>query len=75
MQGLWVEYKDTFGFRDDSFVASKHKTQLEKYASQLGTGIVVFKLGFEAAHIRVPGVVCFREAEVLQWLSTLHLIS
>lgn len=66
----WVEYKNTFGFRDSPFVASKHKSQIKKYASQLGAGMVVFKLGFEHAYIQIPGVVCFREAEVLQWLST-----
>lgn len=64
----WIEYKNTFGFRSSPYVASKNKAQFRKYASTFGSGMVVYKLGFESNHVQIEGVYCFREAEVLQWL-------
>lgn len=64
----WVEYKNTFGFRSSPYVAAKNKQQFARYASRLGPGMVVFKLGYETKHVEVDGVHCFREAEVLEWL-------
>lgn len=64
----WIEYKSYFGFKANPFIASKNKKQFEKYASELGSGAVVYKLGFEIDHIVVPGIRVFREAEVLHLL-------
>ncbi|CAG7925969.1 unnamed protein product [Penicillium olsonii] len=61
----WIEYKSYFGFKANPFIASKDKKQFNKYASDLGSGAVVYKLGFEIDHIAVPGIRFFREAEVL----------
>ncbi|KAK3612926.1 hypothetical protein LTR56_028168 [Elasticomyces elasticus] len=64
----WVEFKNTFGFRLSPFVAAKNKKQFRRYASSLGPGMVVYKLGYEMDHVRIEGVHCFRETEVLHWL-------
>jgi hypothetical protein len=63
---LWLEYKNYFGFRDNPFVASKSKKQYRKYATNIGPGAVVYKLGFEIDHVNIDGVMTFREEEVLQ---------
>ncbi|KAK1807376.1 hypothetical protein LTR12_018275 [Friedmanniomyces endolithicus] len=62
----WIEYKDTFGFRGDPFVAARNKKQLRKYATIFGTGMVVHKLGFECGRLQLEGVCCLREAEVVE---------
>ena len=64
----WLEYKNYFGFKSNPFIASKNKKQLKKYASELGPGAVVYKLGFEVDHIVATGICSFREAEVLHFL-------
>lgn len=64
----WIEYKSYFGFKANPFIASKDKRQFKKYASELGSGAVVYKLGFEIDYIVVPGIRLFREAEVLHLL-------
>lgn len=64
----WLEYKSYFGFKANPFIASKNKKQLTKYTSELGSGAVVYKLGFEIDHILVAGLRSFREAEVLHSL-------
>ncbi|GAA3304362.1 hypothetical protein GCM10020218_103770 [Dactylosporangium vinaceum] len=64
----WLEYKNYFGFKANPFIASKNKKQLKKYASELGSGAVVYKLGFEIDHIVATGICSFREAEVLHFL-------
>ncbi|CZT13841.1 uncharacterized protein RAG0_17333 [Rhynchosporium agropyri] len=64
----WLEFKNYFGFRKNPFVAAKDKRQFLKYATQIGPGAVVYKLGFETSHVNIEGVVTFREKEVLQGL-------
>lgn len=64
----WIEYKNTFGFRKSPFVAKKNKKQFQRYATALGSGMVVYKLGYETQHVQIDGVHCFREAEVMGWL-------
>jgi len=66
----WVEFKNNFGFRSNPFIAPKNKKQLSRYASELGPGMVVFKLGYESNHLQLSGVHCFREVEVLRWLDS-----
>jgi hypothetical protein len=44
-------------------------SQIQKrYASEIGSGAVVHKLGFETDHVAIAGVHSFREAEVLHSL-------
>ncbi|KAL5325413.1 hypothetical protein ACEPPN_006538 [Leptodophora sp. 'Broadleaf-Isolate-01'] len=64
----WLEFKNYFGFRKNPFVAAKDKRQFLRYATQIGPGAVVYKLGFETSHVNIEGVVTFREKEVLQGL-------
>ncbi|EMC97240.1 hypothetical protein BAUCODRAFT_444900 [Baudoinia panamericana UAMH 10762] len=64
----WIEYKNTFGFRADPFVAARNKRQLRKYVAVFGNGMVVYKLGFECDFPRIEGVSCLREKEVLEWI-------
>jgi len=66
----WIEYKHTFGFKMDPFVHRKHLKQYRKYATILGSGMVVYSLGFESQLLRIEGVACFREAEVVGWLDS-----
>jgi hypothetical protein len=63
---FWLEFKNYFGFRENPFVASKNKKQFQKYATHIGPGAVVYKLGFESDHVNIDGVMTFREKEVLQ---------
>ncbi|KAJ5559501.1 hypothetical protein N7513_001900 [Penicillium frequentans] len=64
----WIEFKNYFGFKSNPFIASKNKKQLNRYASEIGPGAVVYKLGFEIDHIVIAGIHSFREAEVLHLL-------
>ena len=64
----WIEFKNYFGFKSNLFIASKNRKQLKKYASEIGSGVVVYKLGFEIDHILLTGIHSFREAEVLHFL-------
>ncbi|RAH55915.1 hypothetical protein BO85DRAFT_489905 [Aspergillus piperis CBS 112811] len=64
----WLEYKNFFGFRSNPFIASKTIKQLKKYASCLGPGAVVYKLGFKTGHIVDTRIHLFREAEALRFL-------
>ncbi|KAJ5559520.1 hypothetical protein N7513_001919 [Penicillium frequentans] len=64
----WIEYKSYFGFKANPFIASKDKKQFKKYASELGPGAVVYKLGFETGHITATEIGSFREAEMLYLL-------
>ncbi|KAJ5760882.1 hypothetical protein N7520_008038 [Penicillium odoratum] len=64
----WIEFKSYFGFKSNPFIASKNKKQLKRYASELGPGAVVYKLGFEIDHIVAPGIHSFREKEVLNYM-------
>lgn len=65
----WIEYKDTFGFKADPFVHKKNCKQYRKYATTFGGGMVVYKLGYQTELLRIEGVVCFREAEVIDWIN------
>ncbi|TAQ84811.1 hypothetical protein B7494_g6870 [Chlorociboria aeruginascens] len=62
----WLEYKNYFGFRANPFLASKNKKQFRRYATKIGPGAVVYKLGFETGHLNIDGVMTFREEDVLQ---------
>ena len=64
----WIEFKNYFGFKSNPFIASKNKKQLKRYSSEIGSGAVVYKLGFEIDHIVIAGIHSFREAEVLHFL-------
>ncbi|KAG9230854.1 hypothetical protein BJ875DRAFT_138783 [Amylocarpus encephaloides] len=64
----WLEFKNYFGFRKNPYVAVKDRRQFLKYATQIGSGAVVYKLGYETSHVNIDGVVTFREKEVLQGL-------
>jgi hypothetical protein len=44
------------------------RSNLKRYASEIGSGAVIYKLGFEIDHIVVIGVYSVREAEVLYFL-------
>lgn len=66
---FWLEYKHFFGFRANPFIASSVKKQLRKYATGIGPGAVVYRLGFESGHVNIDGVMAFREHEVLASLS------
>ncbi|KAK4549314.1 hypothetical protein LTR86_011336, partial [Recurvomyces mirabilis] len=59
----WIEYKNTFGFKSSPYVHSKNKAQYQRYVTQIGDGIVVYKLGFESGLITLPNVQVCREAE------------
>jgi len=67
---LWIEYKNYFGFRSNPFIAAQNKKQYQRYATQIGPGAVVYKLGFETGHVDIDGVMTFREKEVLHDLKT-----
>jgi hypothetical protein len=64
----WIEYKSYFGFKSNPFLASKDKKQFKRYASELGPGAVVYKLGYEIEHMTATEIVFIREAEVLHLL-------
>lgn len=64
----WVEYKNTLGFKSNPFLHQKHKKQLRRYVATFGSGMVVYKLGFERDLFHVDGLCCFREQEVTQWI-------
>lgn len=69
----WIEYKNFFGFKKNPFVASKNKRQYRKYVTELGPGIVVYRLGFEVGlldinGVPIDGVRIFREKEFLTCL-------
>jgi hypothetical protein len=66
----WIEYKDTFGFKQNPFMHKQHVKQLRKYAMTLGSGIVVYSLEFESELLCIEKVTCFREAEVIDWLDS-----
>ena len=66
---FWLEYKDSFGFRSNLFVAAKTKKQLLRYATQIGPGAVVYKHGYETGHLSIHEVTSFREKEVLEYLT------
>lgn len=66
----WIEYKNFFGFRSNPFVAARNRKQFQRYATAIGPGAVVYKLGYERDHINIKDVQCFRETEVLQELKT-----
>ncbi|RAL09374.1 uncharacterized protein BO97DRAFT_374795 [Aspergillus homomorphus CBS 101889] len=64
----WIEYKSYFGFKSNPFITSKDKKQFKRYASELGPGAVVYKLGYETEHMTATEINFFREAEVLHLL-------
>lgn len=64
----WIEYKNSFGFKQNPFVQQKIKKQCRTYASLFGPGIIVYKLGFEELLLNIEGVYTFREREVLLWV-------
>lgn len=68
----WIEYKNTFGFRKNPFVHSKHLKQYRRYRSIFGKGMVVYKLGYESRLFAIEGVQCVREDEFLKWINALH---
>jgi hypothetical protein len=51
-------------------MARQSKKQYQKYATQIGPGTVIYKLGFEIGHVNIDGVMVFREKEVLHDLRT-----
>lgn len=64
----WVEYKSYFGFSENPHINSKDSKQFKKYATKLGPGAVVYKLGYEMEHITVQDVTFHRETEFLDYL-------
>lgn len=66
---LWLEYKSFFGFRANPYVARSNKKQFRRYATEIGPGAVVYKLGFETGHVDIEGVRVLREKEVGQFLA------
>ncbi|KAG9228201.1 hypothetical protein BJ875DRAFT_508634 [Amylocarpus encephaloides] len=64
----WLEFKNYLGFRKNLYVVVKDKKQFLKYATQIGPGAVVYKLGYETSLVNIVGVATFREREVLQGL-------
>lgn len=64
-QCLWVEYKNYFGFPTNPFVATKERRQVQKYATHLGPGLVVFSPGFEKGHLRIDGVKTARQEDIV----------
>lgn len=71
----WLEFKNHFGFRKNPFVAAKDRRQLLKYATQIGPGAVVYKLGYETSHVNIDGVVTFFEGSLVHRLITRLYIS
>lgn len=61
----WVEYKNSFGFRKNPMIHSKHVKQLRAYRSAFGEGMMIYKLGYEQNLLDIDGVSCYREAEVI----------
>lgn len=66
----WVEYKNSFGFKKNPMIHSKHVKQLRRYRSEFGEGMIVYKLGYEQDLFDIDGVSCYREAEVRLWAHT-----
>lgn len=66
----WIEYKDTFGFKQNPFMHKQHLKQFRKYANTFGSGMVVYSLGFQSELLCIKGVTCFREAEIINWLTS-----
>lgn len=64
----WLEYKNMFGFKSNPFVHKKNKAQLRRYVETFGSGMVVYKLGYESNHLIIDGLKVMREADVMQWL-------
>ena len=65
----WIEYKDTFGFQADPFVHKRNCKQYRKYATTFGSGMVVYKLGYQTKLLNIEGGFGFRKAEVIDWIS------
>ncbi|KAL1854636.1 hypothetical protein Plec18170_004727 [Paecilomyces lecythidis] len=65
---LWLEYKNFFGFRKNPFVARNNRKQLTRYATEIGPGAVVYRLGYETGHLNIEGVRVFRESDLLEQL-------
>ncbi|GAD92764.1 hypothetical protein PVAR5_1360 [Paecilomyces variotii No. 5] len=65
---LWLEYKNFFGFRKNPFVAKKNRKQLGRYATEIGPGAVVYRLGYEMGHLDIEGVRVFRQSDLLAQL-------
>jgi hypothetical protein len=68
----WLEYKNSFGFRSNPYVAASTRKQLLKYATQIGPGAVVYKHGFETGHLSIHEVMSFREKEVFEYLTGIN---
>lgn len=66
----WIEFKNSFGFKSDPFVHRKNRKQYQKYVTALGSGMVVYKLGYESGLLGMNGVACFREAEIVDWIQS-----
>jgi hypothetical protein len=64
----WIEYKNMFGFKQNPFVQSKIKQQCRRYALLFGSGIVVYRLGFESSLLNLEGVHVMREQEISLWI-------
>jgi hypothetical protein len=64
----WIEYKNMFGFKQNPFVHSKIEQQCRRYASLFGTGIIVYRLGFEVRLLDVEGVHVMHERDVSFWI-------
>lgn len=69
---LWIEYKHYFGFRENPYVAASEKRQAQKYARQIGPGVMVYALGFEQEHLYIDSVKVIRETDVVQELVRLN---
>lgn len=61
----WLEYKHFFGFRANPFVASENKKQFRRYTTEIGPGVIFYKLGFETGRLNIDSVRSLREHEVL----------
>ena len=66
----WIEYTNTFGFKSSPFLYQKHKKQLRRYVAAFGSGMVVFKLGYECGLFAIEVMSYHREEEVLQWINS-----
>ncbi|KAK2734549.1 hypothetical protein FQN57_001654 [Myotisia sp. PD_48] len=67
---VWLEYKSYFG---SEAKRSNEMEQLERYATEIGPGAVVYRLGIQEGYWpNIDGVVAFREKDVLDYLGEHH---
>lgn len=62
----WLESKDYFAFPDSPFVAQSEERQLKKYVVALGSGAVVYAVGFQCGFPNIDVGEVFRAREALK---------